>query len=51
MTNDDQQNMDAHDITYESKSICHYKDIKYDRLRDAVCHVEIDANRLNDDDS
>ena len=51
MTKDDKQNMDAHDMTCESKSVYHYKDFKYDRLTDAVCYAEIDANRLNVDDS
>ena len=51
MTNDDKQNMDAHDISYESQNIYHYKDFKYDRLTAAVRCAEIDANRLNDDDS
>ena len=51
MTKDDKQNMDAHDITCESKSVNHYKDFKYDRLTDSVRYAVIDANRLNDDDS
>ena len=53
MTNDDKQNMDAHDITYESKSVYHCKGFRYERLADAVRYAEIDADRrrLYDDNS
>lgn len=45
MIKDDKQNMDAHGITYESKSVYHYKDFRYERLADAVRYAEIDAER------
>ena len=45
--------MDAHDITYESKSVYHYTGFTYERLADAVRNAEIDADRrrLYDDNS
>jgi len=45
MTKDDKQMMDAHGITYESKSVYHYEGFRYERLADAVRYAEIDADR------
>lgn len=47
MTKQEQQTMDAHGITEESKTIYHYKGFKYDRLDDAVRYALLDANRSN----
>ncbi len=48
MTQEDQQNMDAHGITEESKTVYHYKGFKYDRLNDSVRYARVDADRLTD---
>ena len=51
MTKDDKQNMDAHDISCESKSVYYYKGFQYERLTDAIRYAKNEANRLNDDGS
>jgi hypothetical protein len=45
VTKDDEQTMDALGITYESKSVYHYKGFRYDRLADAVRYAQSDAKR------
>ena len=45
MTDKDKKIMDAHGITYQSKTIYQYKDFKYERLADAVRYAEMDAER------
>ncbi len=48
MTKQDQQDMDAHGITEQSKTVYHYKGFKYDRLDEAVRYARVDADRLTD---
>ncbi len=45
MTKDDEQTMDALGITYESKSVLHYKGLRYERLADAVRFAQNDIER------
>jgi hypothetical protein len=45
MTKGGKQNMDAHGMSCESKSVYDYKGIKYERLADAVRCAETDAAR------
>ena len=45
MTREEKQTLDVHAITYKPKDVYYYNGFRYERLADAVCYAEINADR------